>query len=119
MTTPIEVVESEVREVEVDVLVLKYAGRHHGADLAIARALERLDLGVDSGEHRLDDFNPNVFLEVGYAWGLGKPTVLILREGVEPPFDVQSHRILRYSRLGELRKLVERELAGLVSAGSI
>ena len=27
----------------------------------------------------LDDANPNVFLEIGFAWGAGKPTVLIAK----------------------------------------
>jgi hypothetical protein len=33
----------------------------------------------------LDEGNPNVFLEVGYAWGVGKPTILVLGEASEPP----------------------------------
>lgn len=51
----------------------------------------------------LDDSNPNVFLEVGYSWAKGKPTVLVLNNAQQPPFDVQGQRLLRYERLGELR----------------
>jgi hypothetical protein len=35
----------------------------------------------------LDDANPNVFLEIGFAWGIGKPTVLIAKKGASLPFD--------------------------------
>ena len=67
----------------------------------------------------LDGLNPNVFLEVGYAWGLGKPTILVMRDGTDAPFDVQGHRILRYTSLQELRKRLEQELAGLISARAL
>src|ERR1051326_3548309 len=39
--------------------------------------------------------NPNVYLEVGYAWGCGKPTILLARDGEELKFDVRGQRCLR------------------------
>jgi hypothetical protein len=65
----------------------------------------------------LDEGNPNVFLEIGYAWGLGKPTILALNLASEPPFDVRGHKILRYARIGELKSIVSTELAGLAGQG--
>jgi hypothetical protein len=60
--------------------------------------------------------NPNVFLEVGLAWGHGVPTLLICREGEPLPFDVRGQRCIYYdgdvirdfeTRLqGELRRLL-------------
>jgi hypothetical protein len=65
----------------------------------------------------LDEGNPNVFLEVGYAWGVERPTILALHETSEPPFDVRGHKILRYSRIGELKSMVAAELTGLSQQG--
>lgn len=61
----------------------------------------------------LDEMNPNVFLEVGYAWGVKKPTILALREGVDAPFDVRGQKMLRYNRLGELKTCLASELSAL------
>ena len=58
----------------------------------------------------LDGENPNVFLEVGYAWAKEKPTILILKQDAHAPFDVSGHKILRYQRLGELKTLLTREI---------
>jgi nucleoside 2-deoxyribosyltransferase len=65
----------------------------------------------------LDEGNPNVFLEIGFAWGLGKPTILALHQDGNPPFDVRGHRILRYERIGVLKSIVARELAELAKQG--
>ena len=40
---------------------------------------------------------PNVYFELGYARGLGKTIVTILREGVTAHFDVQDWTYLRYT----------------------
>jgi hypothetical protein len=44
----------------------------------------------------LTSTNPNVYLEVGYAWGLGIPTVLLVQDAQELKFDVKDkvHRLL-------------------------
>jgi hypothetical protein len=65
----------------------------------------------------LDGGNPNVFLEVGYAWGVGKPTILVLAETSEPPFDVRGQRIVRYGRIGVLKSMLTAELRELASKG--
>lgn len=62
----------------------------------------------------LDDNNPNVFLEVGYAWGIRKPAILALHEQCPAPFDVSGHKLIRYSRLGDLREQLEVSLRGLL-----
>jgi hypothetical protein len=38
--------------------------------------------------------NPNVYLEVGYAWGKGVPTLLIAKKGEELLFDVKTQRCM-------------------------
>jgi hypothetical protein len=65
----------------------------------------------------LDEANPNVFLEIGYAWGLEKPTVLALHRESEPPFDVRGHKILRYGRIGELTVMATEALTELAKRG--
>jgi hypothetical protein len=55
--------------------------------------------------------NPNVYLEVGYAWGCGKSTVLLVRDVKELTFDVKSQRCLVYNRsIKLLEKLLCKEL---------
>ncbi len=50
---------------------------------------------------------PNVMWETGYAMALGKPTILIGQDIDELPFDLKSHRVLKYS-IGSEARLAER-----------
>lgn len=60
--------------------------------------------------------NPNVYLEVGYAWGAGIPTVLLSNEAKDLKFDVQGQRCLVYSRIKDLEKKLGAELKNLKKA---
>jgi hypothetical protein len=57
--------------------------------------------------------NPNVYLEVGYAWGLDKPTVLLVRDNEELKFDVRGQRCLVYKRIKDLEERLYQELLSL------
>lgn len=57
--------------------------------------------------------NPNVYLEVGYAWGRGRPTILMVRDVRELRFDVASYRCIVYRSIRELETLLTRELERL------
>ncbi|MBN1206886.1 MAG: hypothetical protein JXB05_18525 [Myxococcaceae bacterium] len=57
--------------------------------------------------------NPNVYLEVGYAWGRGRPTVLLVRDVKELRFDVASYRCIIYRSIRELEASLTRELERL------
>src|SRR5258706_927328 len=57
--------------------------------------------------------NPNVYLEVGYAWGVGIPTVLIAQDVQELKFDVKSQKCIIYSGIRELEEKLSHELIGL------
>ena len=57
--------------------------------------------------------NPNVYLEVGYAWGLGKPTVLIAQDVQDLKFDVKGQKCIIYSGIRELEEKLSAELLGL------
>jgi len=66
----------------------------------------------------LTEANPNVYLEVGYAWGKGRPTVLLIKDEKELRFDVRGQRVLTYDSIMALRKSLAKELKGL-QAGEI
>lgn len=61
----------------------------------------------------LSGANPNVYLEVGYAWGCQIPTVLLVKDPTELKFDVRGHRCLVYKSIAQLEELLKRELKGL------
>ena len=58
----------------------------------------------------LTSANPNVYLEVGYAWGKGRPTLLIVREGDDLKFDVKGQRCMFYKNILDLSKKLESDL---------
>jgi hypothetical protein len=62
----------------------------------------------------LSDANPNVYLEVGYAWGVGKPCILLCNRKTDLKFDVQGQRCLKYGTIKELEKTLTAELKALV-----
>jgi hypothetical protein len=59
--------------------------------------------------------SPNVYLEVGYAWGLGVPTVLLIQksEVANLRFDVAGQRCIVYSSIRDLEEKLSFEIAGL------
>ena len=61
--------------------------------------------------------NPNVYLEVGFAWAVEIPTILVARKSDDLTaslrFDVQGQRCLVYRNITELKRLLEAEVAGL------
>lgn len=48
--------------------------------------------------------NPNVYLEVGYAWGRGIPTLLLAQDAQELKFDVKGQKCIIYSGIKELEE---------------
>jgi hypothetical protein len=60
--------------------------------------------------------NPNVYLEVGYAWGKGVNTVLVVAKGDELKFDVRSQRCLVFKNIQHLEELLTQELKALRSS---
>lgn len=65
----------------------------------------------------LNGHNPNVYLEIGFAFAHNKPTILVAKEGVGLPFDVSGHRCLRYKSIIQLREALAKEIAGLKATG--
>jgi len=54
--------------------------------------------------------NPNVYLEVGYAWGVGVKTVLLVQEAHQLKFDVRGQRTIVYKRIKDLEEKLHKEL---------
>jgi hypothetical protein len=61
---------------------------------------------------------PNVYLEVGFAWGLGKPVLLLAREGQRLHFDLSHHKCIFYRTIGKLAVDLERVIRELFGAGT-
>lgn len=65
----------------------------------------------------LDNLNPNVFLEIGYAWGQNIPTLLLvsaeqLQEKL--PFDVISQRYVGYDSIRQLAEHLPSEIRAIL-----
>lgn len=67
----------------------------------------------------LSGANPNVYLEVGYAWGKGRPTILLVKDPEELRFDVRGQRCLTYGRIKDLEESLTKELNELITKGLI
>jgi hypothetical protein len=61
----------------------------------------------------LSTANPNVYLEVGYAWGRGVKTILLAPSTSELRFDVRGQRCLVFDSIRHLEDLLTRELTAL------
>ncbi|MGB6699767.1 MAG: hypothetical protein WBE80_13945 [Methylocella sp.] len=60
----------------------------------------------------LSSANPNVYLEVGYAWGCRIPTVLLARDTNDLKLDVKSQRCILYRSIKSLEESLRGELLG-------
>ena len=61
----------------------------------------------------LTDANPNVYLEVGYAWGCGVPVVLLTQDTTHLKFDLQNQKCLVYGSIQQLEEKLCAELENL------
>ncbi len=85
-------------------------------DIFMGDILDRIKTriaGADAVIADLTGSNPNVYLEVGYAWGKDVQTLLIAHEGEELKFDVQSHKCIFYKNISHLRKQLTLFMEGL------
>ncbi len=57
--------------------------------------------------------NPNVYLEIGYAWGLNKRTILLIKDTKDLKFDIRGQRCLSYASIKDLETKLKSELNNL------
>ena len=78
--------------------------------------VERIIEGIRGAEFVVADLTnerPNVYLEVGFAWGLDRPVILVAREGQSLHFDVSHHRCIFYRTIGRLAEELKRTIDDL------
>lgn len=78
--------------------------------------MEHVKLRIRQADLVLADLtqaNANVYLELGYAWGCEKRTVLLAQDSNELKFDVKGQRCLIYSSIKELEEMLYKELEKL------
>jgi hypothetical protein len=83
--------------------------------------VERITEGIRNAEFMIADLSlerPNVYLEVGFAWGLKKPVVLVAREGQRLHFDLSHHKCLFYRTIGKLSESLEKTIRDMFGGGS-
>ena len=81
--------------------------------------LQRIRQRIETADLVIADLSgarPNVYLEVGYAWGKQIPVVFVARDGEEPHFDVKTHRCLYYRTIKQLARDLEKLILSLHEA---
>lgn len=61
--------------------------------------------------------NPNVYLELGFAWGCGTPAVILAKDVQDLRFDVRGQRCLLYKTIKDLETKLSSELHDLPARG--
>lgn len=83
--------------------------------------VERIMDGIRNAEFVIADLTlekPNVYLEVGYAWGLNKPVMLVARDGQRLHFDLSHHKCVFYKTIGKLAETLEKTVLEMFGPGS-
>jgi nucleoside 2-deoxyribosyltransferase len=64
----------------------------------------------------LDESRPNVYFELGHAFGRGKPTILCIKRSSEPAFDVQAFEQIRWHDASDLERKLQNRLKALIDS---
>lgn len=78
--------------------------------------LGRIRGGIEAADLVIADLTegrPNVYLEVGYAWGRGIPVIFVAKRGEKLHFDVSTHRCIFYGKFSEFAKVLEELIRGI------
>ena len=103
--------------------------------MSLSRRTATTDLAIFAGDvmewirHRivtcdgvialLNASNPNVYLELGYAWARHVPTILVIKKDQIPPFDVRGHRYIHYESIWKLREEMKNVIGDLKRQGAL
>ena len=75
--------------------------------------VDQITEGIRSAELVIADLSgerPNVYLEVGFAWGINRKVVLLAREQTRLHFDLSHHKCIFYKTIKQLAKDLEDTL---------
>ncbi len=75
--------------------------------------IDQIRDGIQTAEFVVADLSgerPNVYLEVGYAWGLQRKVLLLARDGTKLHFDLSHHKCIFYKTIGKLAGELERAI---------
>lgn len=75
--------------------------------------VERITEGIRDSEFIIADLThekPNVYLEVGYAWGTKRPVIMVAKEGQRLHFDLAHHKCIFYRTIGRLADELEKTI---------
>ena len=64
----------------------------------------------------LTDFKANVYYEVGFARGLGKPVILICKEGSQVEFDLRNVNRINYATYRQLKEQLRSRTESVIGA---
>jgi nucleoside 2-deoxyribosyltransferase len=82
--------------------------------------VERITDGIKNAEFVIADLSlerPNVYLEVGFAWGLRKPVILVAKDGQRLHFDLSQHKCIFYRTIGKLSEQLESMVLKMFGPG--
>jgi hypothetical protein len=83
--------------------------------------LHRIKGGIEAADLVIADMTegrPNVYLEVGYAWGRGVPVIFVAKKGERLHFDVSTHRCIFYGKFTQFAKDLEELIRGIEGKNS-
>jgi hypothetical protein len=78
--------------------------------------LARIRDGIEAAAFVVADLTegrPNVYLEVGYAWGRGVPVIFVAKRGEKLHFDVATHRCIFYGKFTQFARELEELIRGI------
>jgi hypothetical protein len=87
----------------------------------VGNIVDQIKDGIRNAQFVVADLTlekPNVYLEVGYAWGMNKKVILVAREGQRLHFDVSHENCVFYRTIGKLTEELEKRVLKMFGPGS-
>jgi hypothetical protein len=81
--------------------------------------VEQIQDGIRAADFVIADLSgerPNVYLEVGYAWGIDRRVILLARENTRLHFDLSQHRCIFYKTIKQLARDLEQTVRKMTEA---
>jgi len=78
--------------------------------------VDHIEEGIRNADFVVADLTgerPNVYLEVGYAWGIKQKVLLVAKEGTKLHFDLSHHKCIFYRNIIKLAEELEKTIRKL------